>query len=367
MKRFFELLQRYDWILLTTMLCLVALGLVAIYGIGISLEPADFFIFQKQFVAVVIGTILAVGLVLFDYRYLRSYGFLLYLAGALMLALVLLVGHTVNETQGWFRFGALSFQPVELAKIFLVAYLAALYTRPGKGRLSWRLWLVGTAATLGYVLLVLRQPDFGSAMVLLGVWLLVSLFARLPRWALPALAGSFLVIGSLVWTLGLQPFQQQRVLSFLHPESDIRGAGYNAAQAQIAIGSGEIFGRGLGEGSQARLRFLPAAATDFIFAVLGEGLGLAGVLVILCLYAVILLRYMRLASEAEDDFAGLLLIGLASIFFIHAIVNMGMNLGLMPITGIPLPFLSAAASSLVMACVSVGIAQSVAVRRRADG
>jgi rod shape determining protein RodA len=215
--------------------------------------------------------------------------------------------------------------------------------------------------------LVMLQPDFGSAMVLIGMWLLMSLFARLPKGALVTLILVATVGGALIWSFGLQDYQRARILTFLHPEADLRGAGYNAAQAQIAIGSGGWFGKGVGEGSQARLRFLPAAATDFIFSVLGEGLGFAGLVVIFSLFLLIISRYLKLASEAEDDFAGLLLVGLAAILFIHCLVNMGMNLGIMPITGIPLPFLSAAASSLVVTCLAIGIAESVAVRRPGNG
>jgi rod shape determining protein RodA len=295
---------------------------------------------------------------------LRSYGFFIYLFGASLLLLVLLFGHTVRSTQGWFRLGGLSFQPVEIAKVTLVIYLAALFVRSGYERLTWHIFGLGAAATFIYVILILLQPDFGSAMLLLVIWGGLSLFAGLPRRAWIILPVVVLTVGALVWAVGLKPYQRERVLSFLNPQTDTRGANYNALQARIAIGSGGWLGKGIGEGSQARLRFLPEAATDFLFAVLGEELGFVGVSVILGLFLLLLYRCIRLAQEAADDFAALLLIGLGAIVLVQLMVNAGMNLGIMPITGIPLPFISAAASSLVVAYVSIGIAESVAVRRR---
>jgi len=364
MRRFLDLLERFDWTLLTAAVTLAAVGIVAIYGIGTSHDPIDFFTFYKQLAVTVIGLAIVFGMILFDYRQLRAFSFFLYLAGAALLVLVLFIGRTIHSTQGWFRFGALSFQPVEIAKIILTIYLAAFFVRQGRRRLGWRAFLFSAVATLIYVGLVLLQPDFGSAMILLATWGVMTLFAGLPRRAWIVLPVVLLMIGSLLWTVGLKPYQRDRILTFLNPQTDTRGASYNATQARIAIGSGGWFGKGIGEGSQARLRFLPEAATDFIFAVLGEELGLVGLTVVLCLFFLVLYRYVRIAYESEDDFAALLLIGLAAVFLIHMIVNAGMNLGVMPITGIPLPFLSAAASYLLVAFFSISLAESVAVRRR---
>jgi len=364
MQRFIERLSRVDWTLCTATITLTAVGLVAIYGIGISQTPANLFLFHKQFATSVIGILLAISFIFLDYRYLRSYGFLLYLGGALLLFLVLFVGVTVNSTQGWFRIGALSFQPVEIAKITLAIYLSALFSKRSHKRLSWSLFGISFAATAGYAALVLLQPDFGSAMVLFVIWGVLALFSGLPRHAWIIIPFSLLAIGGLTWNFVFQPYQKARIESFLDPTLDPQGSGYNAIQARIAIGSGGWLGKGIGEGSQARLRFLPAAATDFIFAVIGEELGFFGVLFILGLFGLIIYRFVRIGYESEDEFAGLLLIGLGSIFLVHMSVNAGMNLGIMPITGIPMPFLSAAASYLLVSYCAIGLAESVAVRRR---
>lgn len=364
MARLWEYLERLDWTLLAAAFTLAAVGLVAIYGIGVSQEPADLFLFHKQFITFAIGVTTIVILIFLDYRHLRSYGLILYIFGAVLLAGVLFFGVRINATQGWFRVGALSFQPVEIAKVTLLIYLAAFFVRRGRGRLSWKTFCISFVATVTYAGLVLLQPDFGSAMVIFLIWGIVALFAGLPRHAWFILPLIFLTTTGLVWTFALKDYQRGRIESFLDPESDPRGTGYNAIQARIAIGSGGWFGKGIGEGSQARLRFLPAAATDFIFAVVGEELGLAGIVFVFFLFGLILTRIIRLGYESEDDFAALMLIGIGAVFLIHVTVNAGMNLGLMPITGIPMPFLSAAASYMLMVFVCVGLAESVAVRRR---
>ncbi len=364
MQRFLVLFERLDWGLLIAAASLVAIGLSIIYGIGISRDPIDLFSFYKQLAALGIGVAIALTLTIIDYRHLRSLSVVIYLVGLALLLAVLIFGKTIRGTQGWFVFGGFSFQPVEPAKICLAAYLAAFLARHGHGRLSWPIFL-RSAATVGvYVAAIMLQPDFGSAMVILAIWGAMVLFAGLPRFAwiiLPMIAAITLTVS---WTVLLKPYQKDRIMTFVHPTADARGSGYNAAQARIAIGSGGWLGKGIGEGSQARLRFLPEAATDFIFAVVGEELGFVGIAVTILLFGWLFTRYILTARASGDDFAALLLIGLGASLLVHVVENAGMNLGILPITGIPLPFVSSAASSLVVVWMNVGLAQSVAVRRR---
>lgn len=364
MPRLFSLFGLLDWSLLIGVLTLTSIGLLAIYGIGISQEPAQLFPFYKQLVAAGIGLIIMTTLTIIDYRHIRSLSVLLYLAGAALLLLVAVFGQTVNGTRGWFHIAGLSFQPVEISKLTLTAYLAALIARVGRSQLSWRLFGLSGAATAIYVALVMLQPDFGSAMVMCATWGVLCMFKGLPKRAWIILPMVLVLSGSLMWSFGLKPYQKARINTFLHPTHDVRGSSYNATQARIAIGSGGLFGKGIGEGSQARLRFLPEAKTDFMFAVLGEEWGFMGVAVILGVFGLILWRYVTIAQHSGDEFAALLLIGLGAILFVHVTVNTGMNLGLMPVTGIPLPFLSAAASYMTVTFISVGCAESVAIRRR---
>ncbi|MFA6429778.1 MAG: FtsW/RodA/SpoVE family cell cycle protein [Patescibacteria group bacterium] len=363
MLRFFDIVEHFDWVLFIAVLALTSLGLVTIYGISISQELVGLFTFYKQLAALGIGISLVAGLTFLDYRHLKSFGFLAFLSGAIILILVLFLGETVRGTRGWFQIGSLSFQPVELAKLSLILYISALFSRMSHGRLSWRIFGLSACATMTYVGLVLLQPDFGSAMVMLGSWIAMCCFAGLPRKAWIILPLCCLVAGGLFWSFGVKTYQRERILTFLNPAADPHGAGYNAAQARIAIGSGGWLGKGIGEGSQARLRFLPEAATDFIFAVIGEELGFVGISMVLGLSFVLYFRFLTIARESEDEFATFVLIGLGSVFLIHMFVNAGMNLSIVPITGIPMPFLSAAASSLVVTYVSIGLAQSIAVRR----
>lgn len=364
MRRWIEIYARYDWALLLTALCLSAIGLLAIFGIGISREAQELFHFKKQLLAVGLGAGLALGLACIDYRQLRSLALPLYGGGVLMLLLALVVGTTNRNGGKWFVFGALSFQPVELAKILLILFLAAYLARHAHKRLTWPVFFGSLIGLAGYVGLVLLQPDFGSAMVLVAAWGAIVLFCGLPRHAWWIMLLGATVIGSLLWSVGLQPYQRDRITSFFNPAADPRGAAYNVAQARIAIGSGGLFGKGIGEGSQARLRFLPEAATDFIFAVFGEELGFVGLAVVLSLLGFLLYRLVRIAMDSEDAFASLCLIGFASVIAFHLLVNAGMNLGIMPVTGIPLPFASAAASSLITLFLAIGITESVAVRSR---
>ncbi len=364
MRFWLDYLERLDWVLLTAALTLTAIGLMAIYGIGISQEPSNLFLFYKQITVLTIGVIAIAGLIIFDYRHLRSISLYVYLAGAAVLLLVAVFGVTVNNTTGWFRIGSISFQPVEMAKVALTVYLAAFFVRRGRGRLSWTTFGMSFAATALYAGLIMLQPDFGSAMVLFLIWGAMATFAGLPRRAWIILPLVVVGSGLLIWNFGLKEYQHQRIESFLNPELDPRGAGYNAIQARIAIGSGGLFGKGIGEGSQARLRFLPAAATDFIFAVVGEEMGFAGLLIVFSLFVLLLIRMLKIGYESEDDFAALLLVGVGAIFLVHVFVNAGMNLGIMPITGIPMPFLSAAASYMLVVFLCIGLVESVAVRKR---
>ncbi|MBP9747638.1 rod shape-determining protein RodA [Patescibacteria group bacterium] len=363
LRHFLHKLERFDWILALSVLGLVVFGCLLLYSIGISQEQSSFIRLEKQLIAFVLGLIGAGTLCWMDYRQTRSFSVIGYLASFSLLLAVLLFGTRVNGTAGWFQFGSLSFQPVEIAKLGLLLYLAAFFSRRAHGRLSWKLFFLSGGAVSVFVGLVLLQPDFGSAMVMVGTWLALCVFIGLPRFAWIILPLGLALVGGLTWEFGLAPYQRDRILTFLDAERDARNSGYNAIQAQIAIGSGGLLGRGLGEGSQARLRFLPEASTDFIFSVLGEELGFAGVCLTILLYIIMMCRLLWIGYTSQDDYAALVLVGGSAMIFIHVFVNAGMNMGILPITGIPLPFLSAAASSLLSLLLFIGIAESIAIRR----
>lgn len=357
---------RFDWILLLVVLALCSIGLIVMYGIGISLPTPNLFAFQKQSVAIGIGLMAIIGLVLVDYRQIRSLTLPIYAFGALLLMGVLPFGETVRGTRGWYVIGGLSFQPVEVAKICLVIFLAAYLVRFIHGRLPWHAIAGSFVAALGYAGLVLLQPDFGSAMVVMAVWAAMILFVGIPFRYIAVAAATLVIISGLVWNFGLEDYQKNRFIAFANPAADIKGAGYNVRQAAIAIGSGGIFGKGIGEGSQSRLRFLPEASTDFTFAVIGEELGFLGIAFIFFMYGLLFHRLYIIARDAEDDFAAMMLFGIGVILLIHIIINAGMNMGVMPVTGVPLPFISGASSFLVSILIAVGIIESIAVHRRGE-
>lgn len=357
---------RFDWVLLLTALALTAIGLVVMYGIGTSRPEVDLFLFQKQFVGAGIGLSIILLFVFLDYRQLRGLVLPIYALGAALLAGVLIFGSTIRGTRGWYVVGGLSFQPVELAKICLILFLAAYLVRYVHQSIPWHALMGSFLATAGYVVLVMFQPDFGSAVVMFAIWGMMVLFVGLSFRSFGILVLLAVFASVLMWAFLLQPYQKERFLAFINPAFDARGAGYNVTQARIAIGSGGLFGKGIGEGSQSRLRFLPEAATDFTFAVIGEELGFIGIMFILGLFALLFQRLFSIAKNAEDDFATLALFGIGAVFLTHITVNVGMNLGLMPVTGIPLPFLSAASSFLITVFIAIGVAESISVHRRAN-
>ncbi len=366
MNRWFNVFARFDWLLMFAAVSLTSLGLLIIYGINIS-RGEGFFQFYKQLLAAALGLALVAGLAWLDYRQIRSVALPLYLVCLGLLLLALVVGTSSHGGGRWFTVGALSFQPVEPAKVALALFLAAYLGRHAHKRLGWTAFLGSALATGAYVIPTMLQPDLGSATVLMAMWGAAVLFCGLPRHAWWIGALSVVVLLSVLWTVGLKPYQRDRITSFINPSIDPYGASYNVAQARIAVGSGWLFGKGVGEGSQARLRFLPEASTDFMFAVVGEELGFVGVALVLGLFGLLLSRLLRVGQQAGNAYAGILTICLSAIVAYHLLVSAGMNLGVLPVTGIPLPFLSAAATSVLSMFCIVGLGESVCVHSGNNG
>lgn len=362
MRRWSDVLARFDWTLLLAVLALTSVGLLAIYGISVARGATELFQFKKQLTAAGLGLVAASVLAFVDYRHIRSLALPIYAVGFLILIASLIFGTTLNGGGRWFILGPLSFQPVEFAKVCFVVFVAQYLGRYVRKRLDWMPFLGSLFALLVYLVPILLQPDFGSGMVVVAAWIAMVLFAGLPKhawWILTLVAAA---MAPLVW-MNLEAYQKDRLLSFVNPDAHPRAA-YNVTQARIAIGSGGIFGKGIGAGSQARLRFLPVATSDFMFAVLGEEIGFVGIFGLLGVFGLLFFRLLRIGSAVPDPFAGLLVVGVVAILATHVAVNAGMNLGLVPVTGIPLPFVSAAASSLITLYLLIGLAESVAVQRR---
>ena len=359
MNSFLNFFRQYDWLLIIPVLILTAIGLAAIYSVDIS-RGTELQFFPTQMIALGLGIgVFLVSASLHRARY-ESMARLSYIAGLVLLIAVLFFGVEIRGTTGWFRFGGFSFQPAEFAKISLVLLLSWWTARQGRRFDRWEFIVSSTVAVALYAGLVMLQPDLGSALILIGIWFLLLLSANIPKRYTFGFIITGLAVIFLAWSFVLQEYQKDRVRTFLNPELDPLGSGYNVTQSLIAIGSGQLTGRGLGFGSQSQLHFLPEAQTDFILSVIGEELGFIGLVLVLVLYGIIVGRLLLLSSRAKDDFSAYALFGIAALLFIQAMINMGGATGLLPLTGVPLPFVSYGGSSLLMYYFLLGIAGSLA-------
>ena len=352
-----------DWPLLGSTMVLALLGLVLICSAtgGPSLGSS---IVVRQAVFLVLGATSMAVLALVDYRRLRQLVLTLYLSCIVLLLVVLSpLGTEVKGTKGWLRFAGFSLQPAELVKVGLIVTLAAVFS--GRGPLGIRgRFLVALGAAGVVAALVLAQGEVGSVLVYAAITLGIMVAAGVPPRYLIGLALLGVAGATFVVQAGLlEGYQQDRLTTFLDLEHDVRGASYNQHQSVTAVGSGGVWGQGLFDGPQTQLRFVPEQETDFIFTVVGEELGFAGSLLVLGLFALVLVRIHAVARSAQDDFGALLCVGVLVMLAFQLFQNVGMNLGILPVTGIPLPLLSYGGSSLLTVLTSLGLTSSVAAQR----
>jgi len=358
----FAKLRSMDWVLFLSVLVLLFLGMAAIYSVDLSRDATDLTNVKKQCVALVIATVIALVVLYSNYQFLEHYRIWLYIFGIFLLIAVLFLGHTIRGARGWFEFGFVSFQPVEFMKAGTIVMLASYFSRRARRYFGWKEFLESFAIVLLPIVIVMFQPDFGSAAVLMGIWFIMALFAGMPMRTLLMFFLCGAVLFTIAWFGFFAPYQKDRITTFLNPTADPLGQGYNVAQAVIAIGAGGFFGRGLGFGTQSQLKFLPESQTDFIFAVIAEELGFFGVTLLLGAFAVIFARVSRLVRLSRDNFTSYLLLGITAVIFLHVLVNAGMNLGVVPVTGIGLPFVSYGGSSLIIFLFYIGVIESIAIR-----
>ncbi len=361
MTNLLRALRRLDSVLLIAAFVLFAFGLAAIFSVELS-RGDDFVLIGKQLLAFGIGTVAFVFIAATNYHMLRNYALALYLVGIAALVGVLLFGRTLNGSTGWFVVGGFAFQPVEFMKVALGVALARYFGERARRRFGWRDLATSALYTVPPIALLMLQPDLGGAAILAGMWVVIVLFAGIRPAQILALVFGALMLGVIGWTLMFADYQKDRISAFLNPELDPLVTGYNVTQAKIAIGAGGLWGRGLGEGSQSQLRFLPESQTDFVFAVIAEELGFLGVLVILTALAILLLRMLRIAQVSRDTFGAYIAVVAFALVFVEAAVHIGANLSLIPATGVALPFVSYGGSSLLLSLVVLGLVESVAVR-----
>ncbi|MCL6580462.1 MAG: rod shape-determining protein RodA [Firmicutes bacterium] len=369
-----RLLKDTDFTLLVATLLLVGLGIL-VQASATSTMPVggdQWFYTKRHALFAAVGLAAMVGAVALDYRDLARWAKFMYVANLLFLGAVLVVGSSALGAQRWFRLGSVSIQPSEFAKLAIIITLAAFLSRRADRLQRW------TGLVLPFVhvgvpaLLILAQPDLGTSLVFAAI-LFGMLFVAGARWTHLAVVYGGGLAAAVTWVvlhlkfglwIPLKPYQLNRLIVFANPNIDPLGAGYHIKQALVAIGSGGLFGKGLFTGTQSRLKFLPMQHTDFVFAVVGEELGLIGALAVLVLFFIIIWRGVRIAAEAKDAFGALVATGVVSMFAFHVLVNVGMTLGMMPIAGIPLPFISSGGSALMTNCMAVGLLLGIHFRRR---
>ncbi len=356
----FDKFLKTDWVLTLSAMLLLGISMAVLYSISMSTaSEGGLSIFWRQLIFIVVGLVCMYIFSKISYQTLKARSTGIYFLTLFILLGVLIFGRTIRGTAGWIGFGSFHIQPVEIAKLALIIFLASFISQK-KMELEETGRLVASLVLSGLMIfLVIKQPDFGSAMVLVGIWLGVTFVCGISRKKIIIII-ALISLSAFVGWFSLQPYQKDRVLSLIHPETmDPKGAGYNVIQAMIAVGSGGLAGKGIGHGSQSQLNFLPEKHTDFIFASISEELGLLGSLLVISLYLLMFYRMRIIAINAPDNFSYLVVVGIMSMFFVQIMENIGMNIGIMPVTGIPLPLLSYGGSSLIMVLASIGILNNI--------
>ena len=347
--------KKFDFLLFIPILILCIFSTLSLYNYNSQS------LFEKQLIWVILGVSLFLIIFRLNLSFLQNSKLVIIIyafANALLLYTVFF-GATINGAKAWINLGLFSFQPADLAKLAIILLLAKYFSKRHMEIQFLRHIVVSLIYTLIPVGLIMLQPDFGSAMVIMFIWFFVVFMSGLSKKHLfimfmLGLAGVF-----LMWNFVFAEYQKNRVLNFINPVRDIRGSGYNVYQALIAIGSGGTFGKGVGLGTQSKFNFLPEYQTDFIFSAYAEEWGFVGVIILFIIYFVLLSRLMYLAYFTSDNFSSILTIGVFAWVFVHVFINISMNLGLFPVTGIPLPFMSYGGSHIVLMALAVAVVSSV--------
>jgi rod shape determining protein RodA len=363
-----RLIKNFDWITLLVIIILTLVGVMTIYSatrpaVGMGDQP-DFYI--KQIFWLLISIVVLFAVTSFDYIWLYRLSYPLFGVGMLLLLVVLVMGKTSMGAQRWINLGFFSFQPSEFFRIIFVIAFSSYLTNLGKGN-SGSIPLSGVMIFgLIPLALLIKQPDLGTAILLLALFSALAVSKGINRKIVTVALIIGLVaipfVGHIFWD-HLKDYQKNRITAFMDPEVDPAGIGYHISQSKIAIGSGEFIGKGYLNGTQGPLRFLPEKHTDFIFAVFSEEWGFLGCFGLLGIYFILFLRGLDTAVKAKDEVGRLMAIGITSMFFVYFVVNIGMTLGMMPVVGIPLPFVSYGGTSLLSNFIAAGILINIRTRR----
>ncbi|MDP9192866.1 MAG: rod shape-determining protein RodA [Acidobacteriota bacterium] len=347
---------------LGTAIVLAMIGCLLVYSATFFNEP-NLNTFKKQMLWVLIGIVLAIVIMMIDYHILFDIAPILYIIGIVLLIYLLIWGRVTANVNSWIHIAGFQFQPSEFMKVFTALMLARFFDSNDRAYLDFRSFMIAMGIIGLPVGLIIVQPDFGTAAAFFPLVAVAMFFGGIrPRiWLAMILA--VVVSLPLAWSFFLKPYQKERVIIFLNPERDPRGDGYQMIQAKIAIGSGGIHGKGFTHGTQGKLGFVPEHHTDFIFSVLGEEWGFVGVIVVLGLYLYLVFQALTFAKHARDRGGTFLVICLTMFFVFHILINVSMQIGILPTTGIPLPLISYGGSSTMMFFIAVGLIANVDLRR----
>ena len=359
-----RLIQHFDWILLLVLAIVALISILNLYSATYSIRDlGGSQIFAKQIYWFLIGFGVFLLMTTFNYYALERFAYPIYFVSIALLILVLFAGKITSGSQRWLSLGPISFQPSELAKIAILLVLAKFFSKKG-GSKKYRLrdlWqpfvLIGIPSVL-----ILKEPDLGTTLLLLAVSFSVILFVNVNWKSLVILAMSALSVIPFIW-FNLKEYQQMRILTFIRPDMDPLGSGYHINQSKIAIGSGLFWGKGFLKGTQTRLHFLPEQHTDFAFSVLAEEWGFIGSVSLLLIYLFLIMWGLNIAKGSKDTFGSIIAIGVVAIIFWQVVVNVGMVTGLLPVVGIPLLLFSYGGSSLISTMVLMGLLMNISMRR----
>jgi len=342
---------------------LMVVGIFNLYSATCNIPGEAGFFYQRQLVWFGIGILFALAVFLIDYRYYEEFAYPFYFVVLVVLVGVLIYGLVAGGGQRWIKIGLFYFQPSELMKIALIFALARYFAqRERKEGYRLRDLLVPVIITLVPTVLILKQPDLGTAMVMVFIFFSLVMFVKIRFRSFLIIATSIILATPFFW-FALKEYQRARILTFLNPDLDPLGAGYHIIQSKIAIGSGGIWGKGYLQGTQCKLHFLPEHHTDFIFAVLGEEWGFMGCAVVLGLFLALILWGLTRGVRTQDRFGAIVAFGVTAMIFWHVVINVGMVVGIMPVVGLPLPFLSYGGSSAVVMLIGIGLLLNVRARR----
>lgn len=357
----------FDWRYIAIVGAILSLGVLSIYSITYSQTGGGLPLYAKQMVWILLGSVAFAGMLLVDYRKIARLAYPLYGVVLLLLGIVLIIGKTSHGAQRWIPIGPFAFQPAEFAKLVLVLVLATYYA--SARRVGWLQCVVMPGLLmLPGLLLILRQPDLGSGLNFVAIYVAMLLVVGVRSKAFVLILLFSLMLFPFVWETvwgALHDYQRERIMAFLDPSYDTGGKGYHALQSRIAIGSGELLGKGLYGATQSQLKFLPEGHTDFVFAVFAEEWGFLGILVLLGLFGGLVMLSMEIAERAKDMLGTLLATGVIAMVSFSMVINMGMTMGMFPIVGIPLPLMSYGGSAIVTTMAALGLLLNIKRRRLA--